>query len=71
MIKNTSIVELVLVGLTLYLLKLLFKNISNSMAVFIIVVILLLAEGFIKIFEPSITRLNNWFDSGKEHMEMN
>lgn len=43
MIRNTSMIELVLVGLTLYLLKLLFKNISNSLAVFLIVVMVLLS----------------------------
>lgn len=43
MIKNTSIIELVLVGLSLYLLKLLFKSTSNSFCLFLIVMMALLS----------------------------
>ena len=66
MIRNTSIIELLLVGVTLYLLKLLFRSVSNSFAVYMVGVMVLLAEGFMKLLGPSIVRLNNWFDSGRE-----
>ena len=65
MIRNTSIIELVLVAISLYGLKVLFNNTTNSFGIFIIVIIGLLAEGLFKIFGPTITRINNWFDSGR------
>ena len=67
MIRNTSVIELILVGVLLYLLKLLFKSTSNSFAIFLTVVLSLLAEGLYKILGPSVSRVNNWFDSSREN----